>query len=433
MIIIPKAKTTAEKLEMRGEKVDVNNIKRSIQEDMGDLKKKAQSWGNEIKEWGSGNRNQSRHDVGRFFNFLGDIVRNVFRILFKLLTVLFVIIAAIVLCVFISILFSYKATDSILPHGLGQLLFNADYLSTLTIIALILVVAIPLLALIYRGTATLIGVRKKNRFLTQISGGLWIAGIVLLIFVGLKVASDFSARAKTKTTFTLLPAKKNILYLNTLKDAIMDEGDEEEYDYKWTFNNNRQFNIHNWGRIDNENGKVFLGYPLVDIQPSQNDSVQVSITRIAHGENKKEAFNRTRNIIYNLAQHDSLIEFPRFFEIKKTDKYRAQQVRMTLYIPNGQIIHLGEGMGRIIYDIENVSNTYDGDMVNHNWVMTKNGLKCLDCTKVENDDEDQGESYLPSEPPYPPSPPNLMKKQGKNRIEIRKPNGEEIIIENNGQ
>ena len=50
-----------------------------------------------------------------------------------------------------------------------------------------------------------------------------------------------------------------------------------------------------------------------------------------------------------------------------------------------------------MYDIENVTNTYDGDMINRRWIMTANGLKCLDCDGItdnsdkNNRDEDDTE------------------------------------------
>ena len=43
------------------------------------------------------------------------------------------------------------------------------------------------------------------------------------------------------------------------------------------------------------------------------------------------------------------------------------------------IVHLSEEMDDIIYDIENVLDTYDGDMVGRKWVMRSDGLMCVDC------------------------------------------------------
>ena len=42
-------------------------------------------------------------------------------------------------------------------------------------------------------------------------------------------------------------------------------------------------------------------------------------------------------------------------------------------------VYLAQGSERIIYDIENTSNTYDGNMIGKTWTMTNNGLTCFHC------------------------------------------------------
>jgi hypothetical protein len=52
--------------------------------------------------------------------------------------------------------------------------------------------------------------------------------------------------------------------------------------------------------------------------------------------------------------------------LEKNDKWRMQDVKMILRIPVGQTIYLNEEMRNIIYDIGNVTNTWDSDM----WIAT---------------------------------------------------------------
>jgi hypothetical protein len=49
------------------------------------------------------------------------------------------------------------------------------------------------------------------------------------------------------------------------------------------------------------------------------------------------------------------------------------------------VIYLDKSLENMIYDIENVTNTYDGDMINLSWMMTENGLRCLDCDGLISD------------------------------------------------
>ena len=65
-----------------------------------------------------------------------------------------------------------------------------------------------------------------------------------------------------------------------------------------------------------------------------------------------------------------------FFECRQITvyKWRNQDVDITIKIPEGKAIYLGENMIKIIYDIENASNTWDADMVGKTWEMKADGL-----------------------------------------------------------
>src|SRR5215510_5785042 len=49
-MVLPVAHSPYEKMEMRGEKVDVNTIRQNVQEGMGNVKDRMKQWGEEVKE-----------------------------------------------------------------------------------------------------------------------------------------------------------------------------------------------------------------------------------------------------------------------------------------------------------------------------------------------------------------------------------------------
>jgi len=57
-------------------------------------------------------------------------------------------------------------------------------------------------------------------------------------------------------------------------------------------------------------------------------------------------------------------------------------------------------MEKIIFDIDNVEDALDSDMVNRRWIMTKQGLKCIDCEGLEVSKKEN--AFEP--PPLPPIP-----------------------------
>src|SRR6201993_564091 len=69
-IIIPEAKTTAEKLEMRGEPIDVNTISKTVKDE-------AENFKNRAKEFGNDMRNGFRDPRGGFQRF-ADFLHSIF-------------------------------------------------------------------------------------------------------------------------------------------------------------------------------------------------------------------------------------------------------------------------------------------------------------------------------------------------------------------
>jgi hypothetical protein len=69
-MVLPEAKTSADKLEMKGEKVDLNNIKNTIQGDLEGFGKRAQKFGEEFSQ----RANQFGQTVGEKGKEFGETV-----------------------------------------------------------------------------------------------------------------------------------------------------------------------------------------------------------------------------------------------------------------------------------------------------------------------------------------------------------------------
>jgi hypothetical protein len=103
------------------------------------------------------------------------------------------------------------------------------------------------------------------------------------------------------------------------------------------------------------------------------------------------ASERAKNISYNVSQVDSLIQFDNLFKVNNADKFRVQDITVILKLPVGKVVYLDKSLESIMYDIENVTNTYDGDMVSRRWLMTTSGLKCLDCDGITDNSDKANE------------------------------------------
>ena len=110
-ILLPEAKTTAEKLQMHGEPVNIDNIERKIREEFNNVSEKVTTVANqasqkfkegatEFSEKMSKNfagKQQKNNGVSDFFNTIGSIILSVFKIVGKLIGVLIIFISATVI------------------------------------------------------------------------------------------------------------------------------------------------------------------------------------------------------------------------------------------------------------------------------------------------------------------------------------------------
>ena len=56
-----------------------------------------------------------------------------------------------------------------------------------------------------------------------------------------------------------------------------------------------------------------------------------------------------------------------------------QELDLTLELPVGMVVFLDHSLEDLIYDIKNVNNMWDYDMLGHYWKMEEEGLSCISC------------------------------------------------------
>lgn len=179
-IAVPKAVTTAEKLEMRGEKVNLSNIERSIKEELTDLKENIKEFSEETRR----NLKKKSGDINRDFKESGVI-----NFLKKTTGVLVVFIAAVILVTFISLGFFLPynldfAQEYQNIYPLWDYLENAAFSQIFLIMGfsgLALVIIIPLIWLVIAGFQLIFEFKGNFRISGVLSFILWFIGLGLLL------------------------------------------------------------------------------------------------------------------------------------------------------------------------------------------------------------------------------------------------------------
>ena len=380
-IVIPEAKTTAEKLEMRGEDVNFSNIGKKVEEELSSFGKKAENWGEEVKNTASQTRTRARDFIDQLIFFISSIFGSFFRVFTKIVGVFIAIFGMILLIGMISSLFGgtgfiHVDGDTFSIQDGFNMFFESKNQELFASIAIFLFVGIPLILLVYAGIKLLLGIKTKHKYVGRSAGVLWLVGLVLVIILGNQIIRQFTDEATSKNTIPLTQPKSGTLSLK------VKGGSENDYEQERRGKHLR-VKIKNRNLVSMDEENLNIGLPQLNIVRSETDSFEVVIYGEARGKDRKEALHLARNISYELSQNDSIVEFMPYFSVPKEDKWRAQDVHIEVRVPKGKTIYLSRSMKGIIYDIKNETETWDGDMVGKRWIMGTEELSCVDCEGIE--------------------------------------------------
>jgi phage shock protein PspC (stress-responsive transcriptional regulator) len=109
-VLLPEARTTAEKLQMEGEAVNINNIEKKIREEFTNVKENIKKGAENVSEKFSNAEKKykpkAKSGFQEFLDTLGNILTVFFKIIGKFIGVLIIIVSASVLISFVLALFS---------------------------------------------------------------------------------------------------------------------------------------------------------------------------------------------------------------------------------------------------------------------------------------------------------------------------------------
>ena len=374
-ILVPKAETAADRLMMRGEPVTVENIKRVVEEGAEKFKQGGERWAKEAqdlgKEWGPRAQNWGHgasHYAGRAASNAGSVVR-------KLIGIVLVVVAFGLFLSLITGLIGGSVSlwslatwnsDSMGILDLGGMIFNSRSHALWLAIGVFVLMAVPVIALFLAGFRLLLDTRTP-KWLGWTLAALWFSALVPTVIAGANAATDFRRQNSLTSEFPLNQPMGNLLYL----DGLPANGVKGDWSVGF---DNGEVDVDLDG-IYVENGTVFGGWADLDVATSPDSLYHLVVVRDARAHNSKEALARAERIAYDCRQEGDALLISPVIRFSTEDKLRAQDAHFTLQVPLGGSVFFRPGSKHIIYDVDNVTNTLDRDMIGRAWTMTPEGLK----------------------------------------------------------
>lgn len=375
-ILVPEAATTSQKLDMRGEPVNISNIERKVKEGFDDVAEKVKN----VDYDKVGNKVKSSSKT--FFDTIGDIILFLFKIFGKFIGILLIIIGASTLVGLFFGLFTVGMFDAVHVPGIDfyEIVNTSGAPVWVVSILLFFAVGIPFFFLLYLGLKILVNNLKSIGNIAKFSLlGLWLISVGLLIVFGIRQAAEFSYTGSVNDKTELsLEVPSDTLIISMKDDAHMDYNRDDIHFGRMTF-----------GYDENDNRILMSDEVDIKVRKSDTDSISINIRKDADGSSTPAARDRARNIEYAYTVDGNEIVLDKYLTTDTSNKARNQEVTITIYVPESMTVYFDDSTTRYIgRGIDNDQGFYRSGIVGQYWLMSDDGeLQCLDCP--EDDDEDR--------------------------------------------
>lgn len=318
-VATPEANTAAEKLEMRGERVDLNNIRATVQDEINALKGQFKNVGDDVRNFSQGRGRQVGNDIERIFR---SFITGLGKVLLFITKGFFYFLAVVILFSLIVAGIAIAASSAAL-FPLKSLLLASPLQNTLFWPAVILLLGIPVVGLIIFLIRKLTGVKQTNRYVGYTLSFLWVIGLICGIWLVASVAKDFRTSYREKDNFALLQPSKGKLIIKKTDDVVeMDDVDFFE------------------GGLRVTDDTAIIDNIRVKIEKSTTDSFQVEVVRSSRGRTIAQAKRLAHEIQFQLNQQDSLLYLPAGLSIPRNSSFREQRITVVVRVPVGKNIEV---------------------------------------------------------------------------------------------
>ena len=401
-IVVPEAVTASDKLEMRGEKVDLESIKASVQgelqgfrgraEKMGeDFKVKAQAWGEEFKNTAQSRAQAFAADAAPTARRVGSGLGHAIGVLFK---AFFLFIAGIVVfALFIALMAIIFSGAAVFP--LKNFLLEGFWQNFFAWGTLVLFLGVPVIAGITWMVRRISGAKSSNKYLGYTFGSLWLIGLVCFIFLVGSIRRSFDTRARIKDEITLIQPARGKMVIKVPDSKV-------KYYGGW---------FRGGGILTVTEDSLIMNNVRLMIVKSEDSLYHASTTRFSYGNNPAVAERNAGRISYQIHQSDSTMYLDRGFSVSEETRFRNQRVLVTILVPVGKRILIDRSVDRRLnWDEITVGphdwNYEDNDFDGGNWwqtdveyVMTVGGLVRIDSDKAKDDDDNENNNRKPQPAP----------------------------------
>ena len=367
-ILVQPARTAAERLAMRGETANVENIAREIEQGFERLSKKVNDFGSQAASSSAGRTTASV--AGGCLTVFGKLILGF--IIFIAIMMVFGLGSAWVAGIWAFFTAQpYISYFSPLSSGATYMgFFNAFFLLGIPVVGLVLWLG----RTIFR--------YKTPAWLGSGLSILWVLNFISLLLLGGWAARSFRQGGSVSRNMDLSGMTSDTLHVEWANKGMSGDFDQ------W-FGDDDGFYIGDKGLKMNEMVRI-------NVRRSESGRFEVVQTIRARGATGGEAMENASQTNFDIQLDGNTLRVPTGYEIKEGNKWRVQEVKITIGIPEGKSIVFGKVINDRVRDVDYAdpdNDYYISSYPDKVYRMTNRGLACSDCPQFGDRQYRDGRYY----------------------------------------
>ena len=372
LVIIPVAKTTSQKLEMKGEPITISNIERKVKEGIDDIAEKF----NKIDSQKF--TENTRQGIHKTSTSIGKLFTTLFGLFTKIIggiIVLFSSIALIVFCVAsVFMIFSANMPDNFIlnhiktPIGLETPIWIQGIL-------MLLVFGIPFFFILLLGLKLLVNHMKSIGAIAKYTLlATWIIAFGTAISLGINEASQLAFEGKSVQKQELIINPTDTLLIKFKNNDFYSKNVFHETDFRIT--------------QDEKNKEIIYSNNVsIEIMETESSIAYLQVEKLAKGKSADDARKRAEKIKYGFKIDGNVLQLDNYLIAAVEDQFRGQEIALYLYLPKGT--HFKTDKNFYSYDISN-DDFFNLHYSSSDYIyrVDLEKVKCLNCPISENQHQD---------------------------------------------
>jgi hypothetical protein len=194
---------------------------------------------------------------------------------------------------------------------------------------------------------------------------LWLASIVTLAIFAAKEVAEFSREGEFTDAIELNVKANDTLFVEMINNEKYARNDYRHNDFDIVF-------------TDDDVKQIYSSNVRFSVRSTNDSLAYLKVVKNARGRTYQDARDRAQEINYNFNYNSGKLLLDNYFLTDADNKFRDQDVRITLYMPEGSVIYSDQST-RNFRSWRYTSDIISHGKENHYLKIRHNDADCLDC------------------------------------------------------